>query len=148
MYIWETVKDILKSNPANKSAKQVAVFLTISESTIYRYAEDPEGSGVSILTDKIIPFTHFTQDDRLLKHFANACGYQLVKLPETKKNKSIRHLIKDLSKTIKEFADFTQAVSSSWGDNKFSDPEKSQINKECNEVLEEILHLKLEINNE
>lgn len=143
MQTWEIVKLILRDNPGGKSPKQIASFLNVSLSTVYRFAEDPTSSGVAIPTDKITQLSVFTGDDRLIRHFANECGYYIVTIPE-KRRRPIKHIVKSLIRTIKEFSDFTAASSKALEDGALTAPESSEIKRECDEAIEAILNFKTE----
>ncbi|MCM8804823.1 MAG: helix-turn-helix domain-containing protein [Candidatus Omnitrophica bacterium] len=147
MQIWEIIKEIYKSNPNNKSPKEIANFLGVSLATVYRYQEAPEVSGVIIPTEKIIPLTYFTGDDRLLKFFANQCGYTLVKCFKNNRYKC-KDIVNETNKIIKKFSDFLNEISTSLLDKKITKKEKEKIIKEGNKVIEQIFFILEVIKNE
>jgi hypothetical protein len=136
--IWEIVKEILKENTEGKSPKQIASYIGVSLSTIYRWAEDPESSGVLIPSDKIIQISLFTGDDRLIKFFADECGRTLIKIPEPR-HARIKELTRELAVTIRKFSVFISAAAEALEDRKLTNIEKDMIKKLSANAIDEIL---------
>ena len=142
MQTYEVVKEILKENPNRKSPKQIADFLNVHVSTVYRWAEDPTGtSGVTIPTDKIKQLSVFTKDPRLIKYLANGCNLYIVPIPPNHNN-GMKSIVKEIAKTLKECSAVISSSSKAIIDGKLTKAEQEEITKECQDALEQMAYFK------
>jgi hypothetical protein len=144
--IWEIVKQILKDNPNRQSYKQIASTLGVCTTTIFRWAEDPHGSGVKFPSDRIITFSDITGDDRLLRYFANECGYLLIRMPDIH-SRSVKGLTKTLSKTMKKFAEFLHDTAEALSDGVLTKKEIESVDNIVVQLIEQIFLFKEAISN-
>ena len=77
---------------------------------------------------------------KTLKKLAKYSNCVVIQLPEV--NKPFTTLLKETSQVMKETADVIDTVSEAVKDNKITQTEKEQINKEIDEAIEELLKLK------
>lgn len=76
----QVIRAILDDNPAAKSPKQIAAFLGLSDISVLKWGEDPDGSGAPICSKYIIPFSVYTRDCRLIEFYAFHIGCRLAEL--------------------------------------------------------------------
>ena len=114
MQIWELVSQVYRDLKGGKSEKGVADIFNQHIGHIYKYAE-PNGRDISL--SKAITLSIYSKNPVLIKHFADQCGYGTYEMPNYKR-RNLADYLKDLSKAIKEFSEFTESVSASLIDGK------------------------------
>ena len=77
---------------------------------------------------------------KTLKKLAKYSGCIVIQLPEV--DKPFTTLLKETSQVMKETADVIDSISQAIQDNRITEAEKKQINKEIEEAIEELLKLK------
>lgn len=94
----------------------------------------------NIPPDIVLGIMLATKDCSALEYLANCCGKTLVDIPEPKL-KLIDIINKALARTNKEFGEYTLAVSKAIMDDKITNSEMRNIEKECEESHKEILRM-------
>lgn len=141
---FEAVKEVLKSNPAGKSPKQIADVFNCSLSSVYRMAEDPETSGLPITLSRARQLTYICKDNRLAQYIALP-GSIIITLPEEKS--TTKSITRSLAKTLKEFADVVDSSSKALLDGKVTDEERKRIGKQVDESISAMLRYKEVVKN-
>lgn len=131
---WEIVKEIIAGNPNGKSPKQIAAFLGVSVPIVYKWAENPDGSGSPIPFNKAVQLSVYTGDLRLVEILAEELGGVFVSV--NPKKLSIKDRTKSLLRLIKVFGDVAAASAEALADGKITDKEKKRIHKEAHELVQ------------
>lgn len=115
-------------------AEAVALHFGLSASAVYKWGESPEGGGVPIPGNRIIPLCQFLEDYGIVEYLANNLGLIVFRIPAGKPTNKNYDRIARLSK---EFGEGIQAVGQALEDGRISKSEIAKIDKEFMEFITE-----------
>lgn len=117
------------------SAKQVAAELSLSLSTIYKWAEpdDGTGSGTANPLDRIEALLTCTQDHRLVQWICQRSGGFFILNPKINKPHP-SFLIPATNEIVQEFADLLAVIATAAADNQITPQEAKSIREKWEEL--------------
>jgi len=136
---FEVVKEALQNNPRNKTVKAIVRNFGLSQSTVYRWGEDPNGNGLPMPSTMIVPVSEFLGTDKIINFIAEQAGGYFIRIPIN--NKEFSEVSKEIAKSLKEFGDFINASAESLEDGTITENEIKKIEKESGEAVNSILSL-------
>lgn len=125
-FLYEIIKGVTTGQ-----REAIAIHFGLNSSTVYKWCEDPNGSGHPIPADRIIPISQFLDDKRIVEFYAEQLGCVLFELPKAAKAKDN---IDQIMEVAKEFSDLLKAVVEANKDDIITAPEFERINKEAFEL--------------
>lgn len=154
--LWEVCKQVIHSREGG-GPKALALRLGIDLVTVYRYGMPaaPDGSGVSIPGDRIIPLSLAAKDEGIIRHLANELGLHVVRVAMPK-HRRLLSVTKEMIKTISNFSMLTNDSSQALRDGRISRTEYARIAKDADAAIEQILaykktlekHIDVDLNDE
>lgn len=117
------------------SAKQVAAELSLSLSTIYKWAEpdDGTGSGTANPLDRIEALMRCTRDPRVVQWICQRHGGFFILNPKINKPHP-SFLIPATNEIVQEFADLLAVIATAAADNQITGKEASSIREKWEEL--------------
>ena len=127
----ERLHEVVRKVTAGK-VEGIAIDVNKTASAIYKYGEDPTGTGVPIPGNMIVPISKLTGDHSIVKYLANRLGLVVFKIPD---GSSPDININKLASLVKGFGESLQAASSAIEDYKITRAEMAKIEKEFIELI-------------
>ena len=109
----------------------IAIHFDLNPSTVYKWCEDPNGSGHPIPANRIVPLCEFLNDWRIVEFLAMQSGRVLFELPKAAKSKEN---IDRIMEVASEFSDLLKAAVKASEDDIITILEFERIEKEAFEL--------------
>jgi hypothetical protein len=100
----------------------------LNVSTVYKWCEDPTGSGHPIPANRIIPLCQFLDDWQVIEFLAMQSNRVLFKIPKAVKPKEN---IDQIMNVAVQFSDLLKATTETSNDKNINLPEFKRIDKEA-----------------
>ena len=143
---YEVVNSVLRGNPAGKSVEQIAAFLSVSPTNVYKWGQNPENSGSGIPKKYIIPFCTITEDNRLLDWYAHQLDCHLA--PNVNASRRGRSLLQGLLYLDGVRGRFADELREALADGRIDPGERAILSHRLAELIAEVRNISNMINQE
>ncbi|HYF49406.1 MAG TPA: helix-turn-helix domain-containing protein [Planctomycetota bacterium] len=132
--------EVLRRAMANVGVKAVAAKMGLSESLVYKWAQEPseadfERSGAKNPLDRLLELYQITGNQEIVAWLCEQAGGYFVENPKINPEKLDPAVIKNTQLMIKEFSDMLGEISSAMGDDaNIDEQEAKRIRREWEDL--------------